>query len=280
MKPLIILGANGQLGRAFVQLLQLRDLPFIALTRTEADLSRPETLTLPLHEARALINCAAYTHVDGAEKDEELATTINGRAVGTLAKACSEANVPLIHFSTDYVFSGKASTPLATDAKRAPLNAYGRSKAVGEELLEASSARHLLIRTSWVYASWGTNFVQTMARLMGEKSELRVVHDQRGCPTHVLTLAERTLSLLSLAEKNSELWGTYHITDSGECSWFEFAKAIQETLKSPCKVLSCTTEEFPRPAQRPAYGVLSSKKADELLGAAPSFQSRLAEIFA
>jgi dTDP-4-dehydrorhamnose reductase len=270
--PLIILGADGQLGRAFGRLLAGEGTPFVALGRQQADLSRTDELRLPLAGARAVINCAAYTAVDAAERDEQTATLVNGTAVGHLANLCAAAGVPLVHFSTDYVFDGYGREPYSVNHRRAPLGAYGRSKACGEVLLEESSADYLLVRTSWVYAPWGQNFVRTMARLLVEKDNLRVVDDQRGRPTHVATLAERTLSLLDDDQR-----GTFHVADSGECTWFGFAQAIREMLGSHCELKPCTTAEFPRPAPRPAYSVLDTSRADAVLGPAPHFLERLRE---
>lgn len=252
--------------------LERRQISPIPLTMNDVDLSKPSSIDLPLASASAVINCAAYTNVDGAEADEETALAVNGTAVESIAKACKSAAIPLIHFSTDYVFDGHARAPIPVDAPRAPLSAYGRTKARGEEMLEKSGADHLLIRTSWVYAPWGNNFVKTIAKLLSEKDELRVVDDQRGRPTHVFGLAARSLDLLERGQR-----GVFHITDAGECTWFGFASAIAEQLKSPCRVLPCTTAEFPRPAPRPAYGVLDTTKADELLGPARHFRDYLAQ---
>lgn len=270
MKKYLIIGGSGQLGQAMSQLLDARDTAALVLNQEQADLSHPETLTLPLAGISAVFNCAAYTAVDAAEVDEKTATQVNGHAVGVIAKQCREASVPLVHFSTDYVFDGQGTTPLAVETPRAPLSAYGRSKALGEELLEASGAEYLLVRTSWVYAPWGNNFVNTMARLMSEKPELKIVDDQIGRPTHALGLAQRSLELLERGER-----GTFHVTDEGECTWFGFAAAIAETLGSDCRLSPCTTSEFPRPAPRPAYGVLSSAKADALLGPATHYKEWL-----
>ncbi len=267
MTKFIVLGADGQLGRAMTQLLAERGATFVAPGLDEVDLSVPDQLKLPLSKGDVLINCAAYTNVDGAEADEEVATRVNAEAVKVLAESCRSQGALMVHFSTDYVFDGQGSAPLAVDHPRDPLNAYGRSKAKGEEFLENSGADMLLIRTSWVYASWGNNFVLTMRRLMAEKEELRVVDDQRGRPTHVLGLAERTLALVDRQER-----GLFHITDGGECTWFGLAQEVANALGTSCRVLPCTTAEFPRPAVRPAYGVLDIQKAEAVLGPARPYQ--------
>jgi len=269
---IVVLGPSGQLGTMFLDLLQARGEEFIALDQADCDLSRPDHLMLPLRGARAVINCAAFTAVDAAESQEELAHKVNAEAVGKVAALCKAAGVPLLHYSTDYVFDGGAQSPYTIDHPRSPLGAYGRTKARGEELLEASGAEYLLVRTSWVYAAWGQNFVRTMVKLLREKTELKVVDDQRGRPTHVRTLAERSLALLDHGQR-----GTFHVTDDGECTWFGLTMAIRDALGSSCQVLPCTTAEFPRPAQRPAYSVLDISRAESVLGPAPHYLTRLRE---
>lgn len=278
MGKVVVLGSSGQLGKSFCELLSASGRAFLAMNSDEVgplhiDLSDLESLKFSLSGVEAVINCAAYTNVDGAEADEVSATQVNGEAVGVIAASCAEAGVPLVHFSTDYVFDGEAKSPYELDHPIAPLNAYGRSKARGEELLTQSGANHLLVRTSWVYAPWGNNFVLTMARLMKSKKELRVVDDQRGRPTHALGLAQRTLALLDAGHR-----GTFHITDGGECTWFGFAQAISDVLRPDCKLSACSTEEFPRPALRPKYSVLDTSRADELLGSPVHFTERLRQM--
>lgn len=271
MSRVLIIGASGQLGGAFQHLLSERGEDFVAWDEKRLDLSRPDSIALELDDVRVVLNCAAYTNVDGAETDEALATLINADAVGIMATQCRAAGVPLVHYSTDYVFDGAATSPIPVDAPRAPLNAYGRSKAKGEELLEKSGAEYLLVRTSWVYAPWGNNFVKTIARLVGEKPELKVVDDQRGRPTHALGLAERSLALFERGKR-----GIFHVTDGGECSWYEFATKIRDLVASPCQIHPCTTAEFPRPARRPAYGVLDTAATDAILGPAKHYGDWLA----
>lgn len=272
MSRLVVLGSSGQLGTMFLDLLQARGEEFIALDESDCDLSRPDHLMLPLRGARAVINCAAFTAVDAAEAQEDLAHKINAEAVGKLGALCSAAGIPILHFSTDYVFDGAATAPYTIDHPRAPLGAYGRTKARGEELLLSSGADFLLVRTSWVYAAWGQNFVRTMVKLLREKTELKVVDDQRGRPTHVRTLAERSLALLDRGER-----GIYHVTDEGECTWYGLTLAIKETLGASCQVSPCTTAEFPRPARRPAYSVLDISRTESVLGPAPHYLERLRE---
>lgn len=268
--PYLVLGASGQLGRAFLAHFAKVGQPAVGLTRAEFDLAAPRMPVLPPGEFRAIVNCAAYTAVDAAETDEGTATRVNGAAVGELANAAAERGIPLVTYSTDYVFDGSATAPYAVDAERAPNTAYGRSKLVGERLLEAAAGDVLLIRTSWVYAPHGANFLRTMAKLLKERDEVKVVMDQRGRPTHVDTLVDGTLALLDAGAR-----GTYHLTDDGEVSWFEFARAIRDLLAAKAKVTPCTTAEFPRPAPRPAYSVLDLTKTLAVVGPLVSFEERL-----
>lgn len=275
-KPILLLGADGMLGRAFVELFQSRARSFEAPTVARLDLTRPDTIRAAISPRySAVLNCAAYTDVDGAESNPELADQVNGRGVGLLAEHCAAHSVPLIHFSTDYVFDGQGSQPYSIDAPRRPVNVYGRGKALGEQLIEGSSCEHLIIRTSWLYAPWGKNFVRTIAAAARTKPELKVVNDQRGRPTSAEHLAAATLKLL---DRNSS--GIYHITDSGDCTWFDFASQIVRDIGAPCIVHPCTTADFPRPATRPAYSVLDIAKAEQELGPMPSWQSNLSKVIA
>ncbi len=224
-----------------------------------------------------VINCAAYTAVDLAEEEEDKATLINGHAVAALADHCRAIDAQLIHFGTDYVFNGTATTPYAVDTPREPVNAYGRSKAVGEEALEASAAkggRHLYLRTSWLYAPWGANFVLTMKKLTADKDALKVVDDQRGRPTSCLHLARTTLDLIAAGAQ-----GFLHATDGGETTWCGLTQEINRQLGHTCDVTGCTTADFPRPAPRPAYSVLDLSKTEAILGHSLSdWRENLAEV--
>jgi dTDP-4-dehydrorhamnose reductase len=225
--------------------------------------------------ARTVINCAAWTDVDGAEQNEAAATRINGDAVACLAQRCKEVGAVLVHYSTDYVFDGEASSPYAVNHPLAPLNAYGRSKAAGERALTQAGGKHLLLRTSWLYAPWAKNFVRTILRAGSEKSSLRVVSDQVGRPTSAESLAAISLSLLE-----REARGTLHVTDGGECSWYEFAGAILELGKSQCRVEPCSSAEYPRPAKRPSYSVLDLGPTEALIGPLPPWRDNLASVIA
>lgn len=272
----VVIGADGMLGRAWLELLSARGLSVRPLLWPHFDLTDAATITREISgDVRAVINCAAYTDVDGAETNEAMATAINGEGVGALVTHCDAFSIPLVHYSTDYVFDGRGTMPYVVDHPTAPLNAYGRSKRVGEEHVQRSPGRHLLIRTSWLYAPWGKNFVLTIARLAKEKPELRVVDDQRGRPTSAEHLARASLALLE-----SEAHGTFHVTDGGECSWYEFAREVARIVAPRCEVKPCTSAEFPRPAARPAYSVLDLSETEARLGPMPDWRENLADVLA
>jgi dTDP-4-dehydrorhamnose reductase len=217
-----------------------------------------------------VVNCTAWTDVDGAETHEAQALAVNGDGVGALARRCTAARAKLVHYSTDYVFAGTASQPYPVDAPLAPINAYGRTKAAGERQIAESGCQHLIVRTSWLYAPWGRNFVRTIAQASSQREGLRVVDDQRGRPTSVQYLAATTAAVLS-----SGGGGIFHVTDGGECTWFEFAAAIAARVSPACRVEPCTTSEYPRPAKRPAYSVLDLSRTEALVGPMPPWQTNL-----
>jgi dTDP-4-dehydrorhamnose reductase len=271
--PILIVGSSGMLARAWMELLDSQSLVYEAVDFEHLDLTKPETILAEVHERHSLvINCAAYTDVDAAETNEDLARQINGDGVGDLANRCAAIGATLIHYSTDYVFSGSATSPYRTDAPRQPLGAYGRTKAVAEERIEQSGADHLIVRTSWLYAPWGNNFVNTIAKLVADRDTIKVVDDQRGRPTSCQHLAATSLALLQNGDR-----GIYHVTDGGECTWFEFAHEIAKLTGATCDVQPCATEEFPRPAPRPTYSVLDLSKTEAALGAMPHWHEHLAE---
>lgn len=272
----LVIGADGMLGRAFLELFATRGVRPATALYPSLDLTRPETIAAALAaRPRLVINCAAHTDVDGAESNEALATAINGDGVGSLAHACRDAGATLVHFGTDYVFSGDASTPYRVDATIAPAGAYGRSKAVGERALREAAVDHLYLRTSWLYAPWAKNFVRTIAALGRTKPELKVVNDQRGRPTSAEQLAKTTLALLA-----SDARGTYHATDEDECTWFEFAQAIVEGSGGTARVIPCSSDEYPRPAKRPPYSVLDIEPTLARIGPIGSWRKHLADVLA
>ena len=276
--PIAIVGAGGMLGRAMRELLAARALPCRAFPRAELDICSPASVAA-LAAYPTVINCAAWTDVDGAETNEHGANQLNADAVGVLGDQCRAAGATLVHFGTDYVFSGVAASPYPLDAAIAPLNAYGRSKAAGEVVLSEQIGRGLRVlyaRTSWLYAPWGKNFVRTIAAASATRPQLKVVDDQRGRPTSSLHLARCTLALL---ERGVE--GVTHLTDGGECTWFGFASEIVRVLGRSCHVAPCSSAEFPRPAPRPSYSVLDLSNAEGILGRKLGpWQENLAETLA
>jgi dTDP-4-dehydrorhamnose reductase len=258
----LIIGGGGMLARAFSEELKKRGTAFRTIDVPEIDLRDAASIERAVQKGDTLVlNCAAWTDVDGAETREAEASAINGHGVGTLVARCKQVGALLVHYSTDYVFDGNASTPYSVDHPRSPVNAYGRGKLIGEELLEASGAEYLLIRTSWLYAPWGKNFVLTMRGLLASKTEVNVVNDQVGRPTSAQYLAERTLALVQHKAR-----GTFHVTNAGQCSWYELTAAIASHEHSKCKVSPVTSAEFVRPAKRPAYSVFDLSKTDALIG--------------
>jgi dTDP-4-dehydrorhamnose reductase len=275
----LLIGATGMLGRAMAAELRRRGMNFEAPGRAELNLADPQSMEAfrraNQHPYRTVINCAAWTDVDGAEKHEGEATQVNGRALGVLWHMI-RADGTLVNFGTDYVFSGESFAPYPIDAPRSPLNAYGRSKAAGEQTLEDLEALPigwLNIRTSWLYAPWGKNFVRTMHALTREKPVLKVVNDQRGRPTSAEHLARATLDLLATGER-----GHHHITDGGECTWFDFAREISRLGGGTARIEPCTSAEFPRPAKRPAYSVLDLSETERLIGPMPDWRANLAGV--
>lgn len=260
-EPIIVLGATGMLGRAVTEALVARGERVTALGRNDVDLARQATLAAIPASCGVVINCTGWTNVDAAESQEAEATAVNGTGVGQLAERCRQIGARLVHYSTDYVFSGHASAPYRVDHPRAPLNAYGRSKAAGEVLLEGSGADYVLIRTSWVYAPWGKNFVRTILGLAAKRPALRVVSDQLGRPSSAEQLASGTLQLLDAGAR-----GVFHLSDGGQCTWFELASAVVARAKLPCQVDPCSSAEYPSPAVRPSYSVLDLTRAEALIG--------------
>ncbi|MGD0832313.1 MAG: dTDP-4-dehydrorhamnose reductase [Terracidiphilus sp.] len=276
MKPrVVILGAAGQLGVELVKLLQSQANLF-AFSRRELDLTDDGALRaaiLPL-EPHFIVNAAAYTAVDRAESEAVLAQAVNARAPQSLAELSLRLNAWLLHFSTDYVFDGSAQTPWKeTDAPH-PLNVYGRTKLEGEKAIAASGCRHLIFRTSWVYASRGSNFLRTMLRLGAERPKLSIVGDQIGAPTTAGELARAVSSILNKLDEESAAHklaesGIYHMTCSGSTTWFDFARAIFASFNgrvSTPELLPISTEQYPTPAVRPRYSVLNCDKLEKSFG--------------
>lgn len=266
---ILVTGANGQLGWELSQLSSnYPQYQFDFVDRSILDLSKPETIqaVLEKHQPDAIINTAAYTAVDKAESEKELAYTVNAKSVEVMAAYAASKNIPFITFSTDYVFTGTATEPYTTDTIIAPLNYYGSTKADGESLAIAANPNAIIIRTSWVFSSHGNNFVKTMIRLMKEKDSLNVVADQKGRPTFAKDLAIATMKMIEEIDAGKNIKGIYHFANQGVTTWFEFAKKIQATAGLTCEVNPIQTADFPTPAKRPAYSVLDTSKIEKDLG--------------
>jgi dTDP-4-dehydrorhamnose reductase len=268
---ILILGNKGMLGRDMETEFHGED--FIGLDKDDLDITEREAVfeTFTNIQPDVVINCTGYTNVDKAEDEEDLANQINGYGVGILASACREFDATLVHFSTDYVFNGEKNTGYSEDEAPSPLNAYGRSKALGESLLHDEmemldeinpiEGRYFLIRTSWLYGKHGKNFVETMLELGQSRKELKVVDDQFGKPTFTVDLCKQVKWLVTSLEYPS---GIYHITNEDTSSWHEFANEIFSLTDVAVNVVACSSEEFPRPAKRPKYSALLNNKLPPL----------------
>lgn len=276
---ILLLGANGQVGwelqRSLASLGQL-----VVCTRQSADLDNPQSLTALVEREQpdVIINAAAYTAVDKAESDVEGARRVNAESVAVLAKAAQEQGAWLVHYSTDYVFAGDKLTAYVEDDQTGPLSVYGQTKLEGEAAIRASGCRHLILRTSWVYAARGGNFAKTMLRLAGERDGLRVVADQIGAPTSAELIADVTALMLqriftdAALAKNAS--GTYHLVASGATSWHGYAQFVigeaarlgSQLRATPDRVHPIAAAEYPVPAKRPANSRLDNKKLQEMFG--------------
>lgn len=259
-KNILVTGANGQLGMEFRELATIfTGYNFLFVSREEMPVDNKEAVEVffSSNHIDYCINCAAYTAVDKAETEKEIALNINATAVGNLAALCKQYHAGFIHFSTDYVFNGEANEPYKEDHATDPVNYYGYTKLAGEEAAVQNNPASVVIRTSWVYSRFGKNFVKTMLRLMSEKESIGVVADQQGCPTYAADLAAAVMQLI---EAGKIFPGIYHYCNEGVISWYEFAMAIKEISNSSCIVNPITTKDYPTPAKRPSYSALDTKK--------------------
>jgi len=277
---ILLTGTSGQVGGALLPLLSISH-TVLAPQRAEFDLSRPETVAEALDGLAPdlIVNPAAYTAVDKAEDESELALRVNAASPAAMAAWAANRGVPLIHFSTDYVFDGSGEKPWREEDKCAPLSSYGRSKWEGEQSVQASGAPHLIVRTSWVYAAQGTNFLRTMVRLARERDELRVVADQFGAPTAAASIAEATAGIIDRRRSTVDLArdfegakGLVHLANAGMTSWHGFATSIVEGLKARDQAVKArsvhaiATSDFPTRAVRPANSRLDTSRLLQVFG--------------
>jgi len=260
MIKILVTGANGQLGNEFRKLARsCQDPEFLFTDIDELDITIEDELNkfVEKHPVRFLINCAAYTAVDRAEDEPERAYLLNANAVGIISRICIKHNIQLIHYSTDFVFDGASRKPYVETDIPNPVSVYGKSKLAGEYHLQKSNTG-IIIRTSWLYSSFGHNFVKTIIRLAQEKDELRVVNDQMGSPTWAADLAAATLKIIKRHKSrlNQTQYGLYHYANEGACSWYEFAKEIIRLAGLKTKINAVTTSEYPSKAVRPSYSVM------------------------
>lgn len=271
---ILVTGKEGQVDTSLQVQAEKLGLEIIRIGLPEIDLSQPASLEGPVREARpdVIISSAAYTAVDKAETEAELAQTINGDAPGMLAKLAAELNIPILHLSTDYVFAGDKDSPYNESDIPAPVNVYGKTKLSGEEQIRAETNNHVILRTAWVYSPYGNNFVKTMLRLGETRDELNVVSDQQGCPTYAPEIARALLAIAQQVaiDRDPTIRGTFHLTGQGDTTWAEFASAIfagaSKRGRKPVRVNPIRTAEYPTAASRPANSRLNGDKLDAIYG--------------
>jgi dTDP-4-dehydrorhamnose reductase len=256
---ILITGANGQLGSCFQALSpRFNRFHFIFADRENLDICNRDAIEIffASNNISCVVNCAAYTAVDKAETEKELAFAINATAVGYLATKTAELNIPFFHISTDYVFDGTSEDAYLPTDVTVPVNYYGYTKLEGEKQAINNNSQRIIIRTAWVYSEFGNNFVKTMLRLMSEKESINVVADQFGAPTYAMDLADAILFAIDNANFKA---GVYHYSNKGKISWYNFAEAIAKHTGSPCKVNGIPTSAYPTPAKRPSFSLLNTQ---------------------
>ena len=268
MLNVLVTGAGGQLGSEMRRLGSAASNDYLFTDAAELDITDAGAIRRTMAERRidVVVNCAAYTDVERAEREEAAADRLNREAAGVLAAAVREADATLIHISTDYVFDGTSPEPYTEESPAAPQSVYGRTKLAGEEAIRASGCKHLILRTSWLYSEYGHNFLKTMLRLTAERERLNVVFDQTGTPTYAGDLA---LAIFSIVEKGLYAGneGTYHFSDERACSWYDFAVEIAAAVgHDKCRIEPCRTADYPTAARRPAYSVLDKSKLKRTFG--------------
>lgn len=263
---ILLTGANGQVGKAIVECAKDYPIELIACDRTQLDITSETQIkkSIAQHQPQFVINAAAYTAVDRAESEVDQAFLINAQAVAHLAAVCAENHIPLLHFSTDYVFDGQKSAPYVETDLPCPMSVYGESKLAGEKAIQQIMQQYIILRVSWVFGEHGNNFVKTMLRLSKKKPELRIINDQRGGPTPAQDIAR---TALTIAMQNKNLGEIYHYCGMPYVSWFEFAQAI---LHDAIPIIPITTKEYPTPAKRPANSQLNCDKIFKIFGIMPA----------
>jgi dTDP-4-dehydrorhamnose reductase len=263
------------LGRDVVRACELRSHRVLGLTHAELDIADGPAVDATIARLRpdAVVNCAAWTDVDGAEKHETDALRINSEAAGVVSAAAASVGATVLYPSSDYVFDGNKTRPYVESDLTAPLSAYGRSKLAGETSTAVANQRHMVVRSSWLYGANGRNFVETMLALGAGQPEVLVVADQVGCPTYTAHLAASIAELIE-----GEAFGIHHVAGAGSCSWYEFAQEIFDQSGTDCRVMAATTDMLERPARRPAYSVLGTERSDAR--ALPTWKQGLAAYLA
>jgi dTDP-4-dehydrorhamnose reductase len=288
-RPVLVIGAAGQVARALARSPLLGDRPLVCHGRPQCDITDPVALTaiFAAINPAVVVNAAAYTAVDQAENDRATAFATNAEGPKRLALLCRDYGVPLVHLSSDYVFDGIQRTPYRETDPVAPIGAYGASKAAGEAAIRNTYFRHIILRTAWVYSADGHNFLKSMLRLCAERPEIAIVDDQRGTPTWAQAIAQVIVDLIPqlLSKEVDSVWGTYHLTNSGETTWFGFASEIfrligKEGLPTP-RLRAIASTEYPTTVKRPAYSVLDNNKIDKIFGIhLPEWQASLSTCIA
>jgi dTDP-4-dehydrorhamnose reductase len=268
MSSILVFGASGQLGQCLAHVAQERNTPgLIFPPEDQANILNPDGLRtlFEQHKPAYAINCAAYTAVDKAEDEVELARKVNRDGVANLARLCGEFGTVLIQISTDFVFAGTGNTPLVETDPAEPISVYGLTKLEGEQVIKPLTDRYFILRTSWLYSEYANNFVKTMLKLGRERDELRIIWDQVGTPCYAIDLAG---CILTIIETQNAQYGIYHYSNEGVTSWYDFATAIFELSGTTVKTLPIRTAEYPTKATRPAYSVMDKAKAKQVLGVA------------
>lgn len=287
MSSILVFGAEGQLGRELAKCAEQSDIAMRGLGRAQVDIADTDAVTQAIADTdpAIVVNAAGYTNVDRAESESDAAFRANSVGPSVLARACAAKSLPLVHVSSDYVFDGTKTGAYVESDPVAPLGVYGRSKADGEAAVRGQLECHVILRTSWVYGVYGTNFLKTVLRLARERDELRIVADQHGCPTGTADIARAVVEIAPLLARREPVWGTYHFAGQGATTWYDFASEIVDaqaaiTHKRP-SVIPISTSEYPTAAQRPANSELNSSRFASVFGIkAKDWRERAREVTA